>query len=599
MLQPKYLGIVFGLILNLTLSAQDSLRWVATQQLRSGDYTTVVKTYDLLFTEYRGNGNDYYNVAFSWSLLKNQEMSLRYLDSAFLYGFTNLNHAKTDPDLTLARQSPRFNALIEREEAFYKEENIDYLWILEALTKRPVVSLRNKSHYNSISNWLNSDGISAKQILDARPDLDLKLTSDSLIDFSDKNLVIQNGKGTILLERLKLNRLVLASSTGILKEGDRVQNIIGLHDIQVTEMSWSLQDYDIIRFFRVEVDKIEQNYMAGLGRLNITDSKLTLTQQFFEPNLGRPYYPFGTDQKPIDMVMFKGNEFKCQTGMIGRIPLEINSPSIDISSNVFHNEVDFFNSRTKSLNMYKNRFMKAVNIDRTNFHSPINYLPYRQFEGGFGVNGELSWEQWQTRTFVIGEKEEVNQAGPYDKLIYNYKLMHTNYKERGDMVSANAAYIDLKDLMLNHDYAAYQKTGSYERLIQYQIGKLLKFYTRSGTSPARAILVSFFIILLFSFIYLLFPSEWDTKSKKRMIEDYRIFKEKNEKGYIRPFFVMLLGIIRSWLNAFALSLNAFVTLGFGAIPTKGIGRYICIIQGFMGWFLLSIFTVSLINQVLI
>jgi hypothetical protein len=37
-------------------------------------------------------------------------------------------------------------------------------------------------------------------------------------------------------------------------------------------------------------------------------------------------------------------------------------------------------------------------------------------------------------------------------------------------------------------------------------------------------------------------------------------------------------------------------LGFGNIPTKGVARYICIIQGFIGWFLLSIFTVALINQ---
>lgn len=599
MLQPRYLSIVCGLLLCVTLSAQDSLRWVAGQQLSTGDYAAAVKTYDLLFTEHKGNGSDYYNAAFSWSLLKEKEKSLRYLDSAFLYGFTNLDHAKTDPDLALARQSPRFQALIEREETFYREENIDYLWILEALTKRPVVSLGSKNHYSSIGDWLNSDGISIEQIIDARPDLDLKLTNDSLIDFSDKNLIIQNGKGTILLERLKLNRLVLVNSPSTLDQTNSDRNVVELHDIEVAEMSWSLQDYDIIRFFRVKIDKIEQNFMAGVDRLNISDSKLSLTQQFFEPNFGTSYYPFGTDQKPINMTMFSKNEFRCQAGVVCRIPLEINSPKIYMANNIFYDEVDFANSKAQSLDMSGNRFLKAVDIDGTNFHNPANYLPYRQFEGGFGVDGELSWEQWQTRTFVIGEKEEITQAGPYDKLIYNYKLMHTNYKERGDMVSANAAYIDLKDLMLNHDYAAYQKTGSYERLIQYQIGKLLKFYTRSGTSPARAIVVSFFIILLFSFIYLLFPSEWDTKSKKRIIEDYRIFKEKNDKGYVRPFFVMIVGILRSWMNAFVLSLNAFVTLGFGAIPTKGVGRYICIIQGFMGWFLLSIFTVSLINQVLI
>ena len=52
------------------------------------------------------------------------------------------------------------------------------------------------------------------------------------------------------------------------------------------------------------------------------------------------------------------------------------------------------------------------------------------------------------------------------------------------------------------------------------------------------------------------------------------------------------------LNAITLSLNAFSTLGFGEIPTKGLARYVAIIQGFIGWFLLSIFLVSLIGQIL-
>ncbi|HHZ65452.1 MAG TPA: hypothetical protein EYN38_09000 [Flavobacteriales bacterium] len=45
-------------------------------------------------------------------------------------------------------------------------------------------------------------------------------------------------------------------------------------------------------------------------------------------------------------------------------------------------------------------------------------------------------------------------------------------------------------------------------------------------------------------------------------------------------------------------MNTFTTLGFGEIPVKGIGRYIAILEGFLVWFLLSIFSVSLISQIL-
>ena len=62
-------------------------------------------------------------------------------------------------------------------------------------------------------------------------------------------------------------------------------------------------------------------------------------------------------------------------------------------------------------------------------------------------------------------------------------------------------------------------------------------------------------------------------------------------------YLIYLGIIRG-LNSIVLSLNTFSTLGFGDIPVRGISRYVAIVEGFLGWFLLSIFSVSLISQIL-
>ncbi|MCU0426993.1 MAG: hypothetical protein MUF71_15350 [Candidatus Kapabacteria bacterium] len=52
------------------------------------------------------------------------------------------------------------------------------------------------------------------------------------------------------------------------------------------------------------------------------------------------------------------------------------------------------------------------------------------------------------------------------------------------------------------------------------------------------------------------------------------------------------------INAAALSLNAFVTLGYGEIQARGLARYLAVLEGALGWFLLSIFSVSLISQIL-
>lgn len=57
-------------------------------------------------------------------------------------------------------------------------------------------------------------------------------------------------------------------------------------------------------------------------------------------------------------------------------------------------------------------------------------------------------------------------------------------------------------------------------------------------------------------------------------------------------------VFMRFLDASTTSLNAFSTLGFGEIPVLGIARYLAVIEGFVGWFLLSIFSVALISQVI-
>ena len=57
-------------------------------------------------------------------------------------------------------------------------------------------------------------------------------------------------------------------------------------------------------------------------------------------------------------------------------------------------------------------------------------------------------------------------------------------------------------------------------------------------------------------------------------------------------------LVVKFFNGFIMSLNSFVVIGFGALPEKGLAMYICIIEGIIGWFLLTIFTITLFSQVL-
>ena len=62
--------------------------------------------------------------------------------------------------------------------------------------------------------------------------------------------------------------------------------------------------------------------------------------------------------------------------------------------------------------------------------------------------------------------------------------------------------------------------------------------------------------------------------------------------------VLVFDVFVKALNALMLSRNTFTALGFGEIPIEGLPRYLAIIQGFIGWFMLTIFSVSLITQLL-
>jgi hypothetical protein len=62
-------------------------------------------------------------------------------------------------------------------------------------------------------------------------------------------------------------------------------------------------------------------------------------------------------------------------------------------------------------------------------------------------------------------------------------------------------------------------------------------------------------------------------------------------------YIIYLIFIRA-LNSIALSVNAFSTLGFGQIPVRGLTKYVAIIEGFIGWFMLSVFIVSLLSQMM-
>lgn len=206
---------------------------------------------------------------------------------------------------------------------------------------------------------------------------------------------------------------------------------------------------------------------------------------------------------------------------------------------------------------------------------------YKQMN--FGECEEYHW----TPQFYFGQTDkELRFKWFYDELFADYYRMYTLYKAKGKIEDANSLYIEMKELYGRRLAIIYKDDPTLRNFLNWQLNRLLKLYTDHGTDPAKAIVISIYILFIFSFFYFMFPSEWD---------EFEFSKAKWKKQSVMK---NLKSIVIHLANSFVLSLNSFVTLGFGRIPTTGFARYICILQGFIGWFLLSIFTVSLINQIL-
>ncbi len=269
----------------------------------------------------------------------------------------------------------------------------------------------------------------------------------------------------------------------------------------------------------------------------------------------------------------------------------------------------------------------------------------------------------------------------FNELNSSYRKFYSMYRTQGDIESANACYMQMKDMETMKYHYLYENDKSTDNWFNWRFNQFLKIFSEYGTNPVQSLIISMWVILVFAAVYFFFYSEWDGinrsflikqhqkvmqyfRSEQRLedfytenyLEDFKTFadykKEMQEGKAELPVFITLLGkplyllsIVRHkiltfmyrrtellqgrWvdlnpkrkvfvasivsmslivylfylglvraLNSTTLSINAFSTLGFGAIPVKGISRYITILEGFLGWFLLSIFSVSLISQMI-
>ncbi len=361
------------------------------------------------------------------------------------------------------------------------------------------------------------------------------------------------------------------------------------------------------------------------------------------------------------------------------IEIESTIGTISLSGNVIES-IDFQGSTiTKSISI-NSEIKSDFGVQLFDFPFVNTNIPWRYISGEkFSL--DLKYSTKKQPPYKAKTEKQLSFENRYNDLIAAYKKFHSMYLTRGDMRSANACYVEMKNIETRRNKYLNKVAPSLENYLNYNLNVFLRFFSAYGTSPVRSLIVSLYVVLIFASFYFFFYSEWDKIDRRYLMKKHRILVEylnseqsledfytqeykedfqsyEDFKDYINsakkniPFLVDALGQplyrlsklkhnIMSWLyrrteilqgrwsdlnsrrkwlvgstlftgvtiylvyilllrvlNSVVLSLNTFSTLGFGDIPVKGISRYLAIIEGFIGWFLLTLFSVSLISQIL-
>jgi len=486
-------------------------------------------------------------------------------------------------------------------------------------------------------------------------------------------------------------------------------NIIGCEFLSPV----GFENYNHIGKYNFLIENCIFNKEARFSSQFYSSEGLTFRNNEFRANL---FLDIKLEQLVIESCNFRAEnkEFISRDNESTSYQLEFGDKYIDnikLQSNTFDNKgisnifsVNFESAEIGELSMISNR-MQTLNLTGAEVQKSLlidslfvdNYIGILNFNFP-EKNTNASWHNLSGEKFAIFYYNESGLVIPYqakldkqlaDNLKYNdlisaYNKFNALYHDRGDITSANCSYVEIKDIETRKQ-AIIQKTDpSFNNLINYKLNVFLRFFSDYATNPGKSIMQSMWVLLFFTFLYMLSFSGWDGMNYRYYNKQFSLFsdyitsnnsiaeilakeehqQDKNNKEikefldiyekdgkqmprilrlfgepihYLGKFrykiipnlihffnfqpneweslnigkkiwssiliiiiiFTYLLYIITvKFINSSILSLNSFVVIGFGNLPEKGLAMYLSIIEGIIGWFLLMIFTITLLSQVL-
>ncbi|WKD86921.1 hypothetical protein KCTC32516_02301 [Polaribacter huanghezhanensis] len=173
----------------------------------------------------------------------------------------------------------------------------------------------------------------------------------------------------------------------------------------------------------------------------------------------------------------------------------------------------------------------------------------------FSINHTYRWKQWKNKVLSAGGFDlylkslvDKDKSLDYYDLYYTdsvfdnyknrYKIEYENsykfemqllgqfydfYKLQHDSDYANQVYVEFKNLETKHYAYLYKENPTFNSFFTWKINQFLKIFSSYGTNPSLSIIFSLYVIFLFAFVYMLFPNNWETGKKNKLMNRLRFF----------------------------------------------------------------------------
>ncbi len=285
-------------------------------------------------------------------------------------------------------------------------------------------------------------------------------------------------------------------------------------------------------------------------------------------------------------------------------------PSITNKADTLFSDVHFFNELNSSYRKFFSMYRTQGDIESANAcYNQMKDMETGRYRYLYGQHPSINkWFNWRFNQFLKYFSEY--GTNPVQSLIISmwvilafagvYFFFYSDWdginrtfliKQHRKIMEYFRSEQKLEDFYTDNYIEDFKTFADYKKEMERSKHELPFFITLLG-KPLY--LLSIIRHKIFSFIYRrteILQGRWiDLKPARKVFVGLIV-------SFSIIIYLIYLGIIRA-INSITLSINAFSTLGFGAIPVKGTSRYVTIIEGFLGWFLLSIFSVSLISQML-